>query len=193
MKSSNISSLVCDAKPLAVRVAIVLCASRWFPGVYRDAGIVLLVLLRPLAWGVSSCLSTLSFLDRLGLYGGAVACMPYSDGVLALSAHLCLVHVFLGVFRLFPFRRMTLPSFGPPQRRRLPLRRLFLGPHRLPHSFHVVIDCRLLQRGSVCRVNSVFPIERSNLHGLWRLVVPLPCSEWSPFWVCCCGPLQVAA
>jgi len=43
----------------------VLHGGRGFPGVYRDAGIVVLVPLRSLAWGVSSCLSTLSVLDRL--------------------------------------------------------------------------------------------------------------------------------
>jgi hypothetical protein len=61
MKSSSIASLFCDARPLVLRVAIVLLASRGFPGFYREAGIVFLVLLRLLAWGVSSCLSTLIF------------------------------------------------------------------------------------------------------------------------------------
>ena len=71
-----------------VGVGHLLSAGRGDSRVYRDEGMVFRILLRRLAAVDSSCLSTSSFLVRLGLDGGAVLYMPSSGGLCSLSAFL---------------------------------------------------------------------------------------------------------
>jgi len=58
---------------------------------------LVLFLLRRLAWDTSSCLSTFSFFNLFGLDTGAVFCMLSSDGVVSYSDYL-----------------LPLPCFSPP-------------------------------------------------------------------------------